>query len=241
MAKTQYVTANRLTIEAGEIRKRVLLIGMPIVTILCLVFPGIWWWFCTVFLIIFLNSGSIKRAGAQGEDSTLKILSSLPDSYTVLNQVNVPNKESRTGNTELDFIVVGPNGIFVIEVKNNNSKIMGTENDREWLVHKVGRKGTAYTTSMRNPIKQLKRQIWALGNFTKERGHKAWIEGIVFLSNPNSSLEFTGEPSVPILHNSGLTDYILNYKPRSSLNNPDKIVQDLAAIKQMANMPKHGF
>lgn len=235
MANTQYVTANRLTTEAGKARKRVLLFGTPVVVILCLVFPGIWWWFLAAFLIIVLNTGSIKRAGAEGEDSTLKLLSSLPDSYTVMNQVNIPNKESRTGHTELDFIVVGPNGVFVIEVKNNNSKIIGTEHDREWVVHKVGRKGTPYTASMRNPIKQLKSQIWALGNFTKERGHKAWIEGIVFFSNPDSSFEFRGEPSVPILHNSGLTDYILNYKPRHAIKNPDKIVQDLATIKQTAN------
>lgn len=40
MANTQYVTANRLTIEAGEARKRVLLFGTPVVVILCLVFPA---------------------------------------------------------------------------------------------------------------------------------------------------------------------------------------------------------
>lgn len=131
--------------------------------------------------------------------------------------------------------MVGPSGVFIIEVKNNNSKIIGTENDREWMVHKVGRGGTSYTASMRNPIKQLKSQIWALGRFTKERGHKAWIEGILFFSNPDSSFEFRGEPSVPIFHNAGLIDYILNYKSKNAISNPEKIVQDLAAIKHTTN------
>jgi len=235
MANTQYVTANRLTTEASEARKRVLLFGAPVVLVLCFVFPGAWWWFLAAFLIIVLNAGSIKRAGAEGEDSTFEMLSSLPDSYTILNQVPVPNKESRTGHTELDFIVVGPNGVFVIEVKNNNSEIVGSEEEREWVVHKVGRKGAPYTASMRNPVRQLKSQIWALRNFTTERGYKTWIEGIVFFSNPNSSLRFKGIPSVPILLHSGLTDHILNYKPKYAPGKLDKVVQDLAAIKQSAN------
>lgn len=234
MANTQYVTANRLTLEAQQNRKSVFLFGLPIFIILYFVFPLICWWFLALLVIIYLHAGTIKRAGARGEDATLQILSSLPDSYSIFNQVYLPNKESRTGNTELDFIVVGPNGVFVIEVKHNNSKIIGTEHGKEWIVYKVGRKGTPYKASMRNPIKQLKRQISALSNFTKKRGHKIWIEGIVFLSNPHSSFEFNGEPSVQILHNSGLTDYILSFKPRASASNQDEIVQDLAAIKKFA-------
>lgn len=147
----------------------------------------------------------------------------------------VPNKGSRTGNTEVDFVVVGPNGVFIIEVKNNNSQIVGSEEELEWVVHKVGRKGTPYTASMRNPVKQVKSQICALNNFTKERGYKVWIEGVVFFSNPNSSLAFKGKPSVPILQYSGLTDYILSHKPKYAPANLDKVVQDLVAIKQSAN------
>jgi len=231
MANTQYVTANRLTAEAGDSRKKVLLIGAPLALVLCAIFPSLWWWFLAVLLIVFLNAGSIKRAGADGEDSTLSILSTLPDSYTILNQCMLPNKDSKSGHIELDFIVVGPNGVFVIEVKNNNSRIVGSEEENKWEIHKVGRKGTPYTSSMRNPIKQIKGQIWVLNNFAKERGHRIWIEGIVFFSNPNCNLEFSGTPTIPIYQYSGLTDHIQSYKPRYEPKNLDKFVLDLALVK----------
>jgi len=231
MANIQYVTENRLAKEASEERKQVLSFGAPIVFVLCLIFPIAWWWFLLAYLIIVLNAGIIKRSGAKGENATLEMLSLLPDSYTIFNQVQVPNKQSRNGNTEIDFVVVGPNGVFVIEVKNNNSIIICSDEDREWLVYKVGRRGTPYTASMRNPVKQLKGQIWALNNFTKERRYKTWLEGIVFFSNPNCCLKFTGEPSATILHHSGLIDYILHHKPKYAPSNLEKFVQDLIAIK----------
>lgn len=236
MANTEYVNENRLTSKAHAQRKRAFWIGLPIVVLICLIFSSVWQlclFFTTAFLMIIVsNVGLISLAGAAGEDFTLKLLSSLPDSYTILNQIYVPNSKSKTGYVELDFVVVGPNGVFVIEVKNNNSKIVGNENDKDWIVRKVGRGGTPYTSSMRNPIKQLKSQIWSLGNFMKDQGQKAWIEGIVFLSNQDSEFEFNGDPSVPVLHKTGLTDYILDYRPRRFIENQDKIVQDLVEIQK---------
>jgi len=198
-------------------------------------FPYNWWWFLAVFLIVLINAGSVKRAGAEGEDVTLEMLSSLPDSYTVLNQVLVPNKASRTGHTEIDFLVIGPNGIFVIEVKNNNGRIVGSEEEREWVAHKVGRKGTPYTAPMKNPIKQLKNQIWALRNFSNERGHRAWIEGLIFFSNPKSSIELKAAPSLPIIQHFGLTNYILMHKSKQAPSSFSGIIQHLVAIDKISN------
>ena len=236
MANTRYVTSNRLSTEADKSRQHVLIIGIPAVLLLSFMFPVAWWFF-TIFLIItFLNAGSTKRAGARGEDATLAMLSSLPDSYTIINQILVPDQRSRTGFTELDFVVLGPNGVFVIEVKNNNSRKVGSEKDRQWTVYKVGRKGTPYTATIRNPIKQLKGQIWVLSNFIRERGYKIWVDGVVFFSNPDSSLELNGRPSVPVIHAKGLTDYILKHEPRWTSKNVDGFVKDLASLKRLPNI-----
>lgn len=232
MANTQHVRANRLTNEAKQSRKRVLIIGAPIVAVLCILFPVVSWWFLIAFLIIFLNAGTIKRAGARGEDSTLDVLATLPDSFVILNQIELPNPETKKGFTELDFIVVGSNGVFVIEVKNNNSRIVGSEEEKEWTINKIGRKGTPYTSSMRNPIKQVKGQIWILSKFLKERGHKAWIDGVVYFSNPDSVVEFLKTPSVPFFNNGGLTNYIQSYRPKFPVKNPDKIVQALLSLRK---------
>ncbi len=51
------------------------------------------------------------RKGAAGEKSVAHTLSKLPDEFRVLNDVQTP-----TGN--LDHVVVGPTGVFVVETKN---------------------------------------------------------------------------------------------------------------------------
>ena len=51
------------------------------------------------------------RKGAAGEKSVAHTLSKLPDEFRVVNDVPTP-----TGN--LDHVVIGPTGVFVIETKN---------------------------------------------------------------------------------------------------------------------------
>lgn len=71
------------------------------------------------------------RSGAVGEDIALKILSRLSETFTIYNQVDISNTESKIGFNKGDLIVVGPNAVFVIEVKHNNSQIVGSENEKE--------------------------------------------------------------------------------------------------------------
>ncbi len=248
MANAQYLTENRLTIEADNghreaqkdwiIQKS--LFGIPVSFVLFIMFPEAWliWLFFGAILMSLPcgESGSVskKRSGAKGEDMTLNLLLSLPDSYTIFNQVNVPNKKSRTGNTEVDLLVVGPNGAFVIEVKNKSGCMEGSERDKMWNVHKFNKRGYWISSgTMENPIEQLNRQIWTLRKFTREQGYKIWFDGVVFLSNIESSINRIGDFSIPVLHYAGLTDYILNYKPKCPPRNLDKITQDLVTIKQL--------
>ncbi|MCX7981505.1 MAG: NERD domain-containing protein [Syntrophales bacterium] len=240
MANTQHIRANRLTKEANQLIKRVLIFGTPVVAVLCILFPAAWWFFLLVFLIVFLNVfqnvGMIKRAGAKGEDSTLNVLATLPNSYVILNQIELPNPEDKKKFTEIDFIVIGPNGIIIIEVKNNKGRIVGSEEERQWTIYKIGRGGSPYTSTMRNPIKQIKRQIWVLSKFLKEQGHEVWIDGVVYFSNPDSDVEFSGTPSVPIfiVNHGGLTNYILSHRSRHPVKNldMDKVVHTLISLRK---------
>ena len=59
-------------------------------------------------------------AGAAGEDRVLAALSVLPAKYTLFNQIRLPDEHSRTGFREADFMVVGNNGVFIIENKCNH-------------------------------------------------------------------------------------------------------------------------
>jgi hypothetical protein len=230
MANLSYLTANRLSQEASHARKRVALIGLPMTVVLVFMFPALSWWFVLFFLILVFNAGSIKRAGAKGEDKALSQLKALPDSYTIFNQVEVPNSQSKTGVTELDLVVVGPNGLFVIEVKNNKGTIKGREGDAKWVAHKVGQKGSPYKAPLGNPINQVKRQVWALSNYTKAEGHRAWIEGLVFFAHRDSKLKLKGDMSVPVLHKTGLAEHIEGYQARHPIKGIDEVSQSIGKL-----------
>lgn len=233
MADTQYIRPNklkkqtplRLGLAIGLSAAAVILFAAGAVLAAGLVL-------LIVPFVFFMDLGTIAEEGAKGEDATMEILSRLPDSYTIFNQTNIPNKESRTGLFELDFIVVGPNGVFVVEVKHNNSTIYGKEEAREWTVLKMGKGGTPYIKAMRNPIKQAKKQVWALSGFLREKNHRAWIEGIVFFSNPASSLEIEEKPTFPVIHCDGLVEYIQSYRPKHPPKDLPGIVRDIQALRQ---------
>ena len=53
------------------------------------------------------------QIGAEGEMIAVDaFMRHLPNEYQVFTQLKVPNKRSRTGNTEIDIVIVGPTGIF---------------------------------------------------------------------------------------------------------------------------------
>lgn len=80
-----------------------------------------------------------KVSGVEGEYRVLTLLRQLPDTFTVFNQVLVHDGDSMTGAREIDYLACGPNGVFAVEVKNNNETIFGKEADFQWMVGKVGR------------------------------------------------------------------------------------------------------
>ncbi|MFD2631830.1 nuclease-related domain-containing protein [Idiomarina piscisalsi] len=235
MADTQYITKNRLSQEVNKARVWVAIIGAPIAGFLMYNLPNFWWIVGLAYLFSVIGAASTKRSGAKGELKTLKLLEKLPDSYVLFNQVDVPNSRAKRGFTELDLIVVGPNGVFVVEVKNNNSKVTGDEQSPNWIAHKVGRKGGRYTAKVRNPIKQLKKQVHVLAEHLKKNRASTWIDGVVFFSHRSARVKLSSPPSVPVLERKGLVEYILNYQPKRAPSNVEKVVQQLIELKQMTS------
>lgn len=234
MADTRYISKNRLTTEVNARRKVIALIGIPLALFLIYHLPSLWWIILLALIITILSAAATRRAGARGEDKTLNMLKYLPDDYVIFNQVDVPNRKAKRGFTELDLIVVGPNGVFVVEVKNNNSKVTGDENEPNWTAHKVGRGGTRYKSRVRNPIQQLKRQIHALSEHLKSKQASTWLEGIVFFSNRSCRVELKQPPSVPLLQRKGLVEHILNHKPKQSPQRLEEVKKVLIALKGAA-------
>lgn len=147
-----------------------------------------------LFIFLFLSLSSDeddedqKRiAGKEGELQAKKVLNHyLNENDLLLNNVNI---SIHGRNTELDYVVINNNGIFIFEVKNFSRKLVGNEDDQYWNKYKISSGNKEYIKEIRNPIKQLKREIYLLKEYLKYYGVDLWIEGYVLFVNMNSPVE----------------------------------------------------
>lgn len=241
MANLRYVQLNRLRREVDLYYRRLLTIATPILVLMTWLQPML---FGLGFLGLMLlwSRQNHCLCGAEGEDWALGVptalpgsLTTLPDGYTVFNQVVVPNGKS---SRELDFVVIGPNGIFAIEIKHHRGEISGKETDFSWCQRKCSRAGNTYEQDLRNPVGQLKGAIHALKQYLKAQGIHPWIQGIVVFTHPECSLSL-GEMSVPVLRLESLAAFIRNYRGNESQTRIGTVIRALQGIREERLKPPY--
>ena len=102
----------------------------------------------------------------------VEFLKSLPESFQIFTNVSIGVR------TNLDAVIVGANGVFIVDVKTRSGKIEPTAGS-DWIRHKVGSKGTPYRVPMKNPLQQMKRNIRELQSYLASCGVRPWIDGSV--------------------------------------------------------------
>ena len=137
-----------------------------------------------------------RRAGSQGEKIAADIIRQYlnEDDRLITNAVVVYKGRM----TELDNVVINPKGVFIIEVKNLSGQLEGKENDKEWVKVKTTAAGNTYEKTVKNPIAQVKRQIYILAKYLEACGVKVWIEGYVLFvrgTSPVSSIYILDDAS----------------------------------------------
>lgn len=146
-----------------------------------------------IFAVLFLCRSAAnfeppeRRAGRHGEEYARKIIAGVLNEKDILLSnvvIYAAGKE-----TELDNIVVNNRGVFIIEVKNYTGELSGDEDDFEWIKTKVTDAGNVYQKNVKNPIKQVKRQIYILAEYLKEYGFDVWVEGYAILLDGNAPVE----------------------------------------------------
>ncbi|WP_231881227.1 nuclease-related domain-containing protein, partial [Oleiphilus sp. HI0123] len=101
----------------------------------------------------------------------------------------------------------------------------------DWHVQKVGRGGTPYSKTMRNPIAQVKKLVWLLSDDLKKKNGRAWVQGVVVFSNQDSSVRVRHSGNVPVLNLSELNRYILSYQAKSRIVNHCSVESTLKDLK----------
>ena len=137
----------------------------------------------------YLHKYRIYKSGWAGEKQVVKLLGSkLSDDYFLLNDLYL-----RNGGGDIDHIVLGPNGVFVLETKNWSGRI--TCNGDEWM--RIGRPN--FNSS---PSRQVKRNTAQIKHIIDSsptfRTIGILVEGIVVFTNNHVHLNLNN-PTVLIV------------------------------------------
>lgn len=176
-------------------------------------------WGCVIGGAINLNKAAIYKSGLVGEATSENVLSNLPDDYYVFPSIEI---EFEGKKSQIDHLVVGPTGVFIIESKNVNGYIVGSEDDRDITIHKVGQKGGQYQSTMYNPTKQVATHVYRTSGYLKEQGINTWVQGMVYFTNPASTVHLESK-KIPVFSENEdggreIYNYILNYENKRDLD-----------------------
>lgn len=174
---------------------------------------------CVIFGVIKLNKSSIYKSGLAGEATSEGALSNLPDEYYIFPSIEIEYEQRKS---QIDHLVIGPTGVFIVESKNVNGYIVGTDDDNDITVHKVGQNGGQYENKMYNPTKQVGTHVYRTAGYLKEQGINTWVQGMVYFTNPATTVRLESN-KIPVFSEredggKEMCSYILNYENKNPLD-----------------------
>lgn len=186
-----------------------------------------------VLFFLGLPGGSSVDAGAlagiEGEVAVLERLKQLPHDYLLLNRVKLPDGQLPNGWRELDFIVSGPTGLWIVEVKNTPGYVYVQPGERHWpLARRAGCGSRPSWNALQNPIPQASAQVQSLKRWLLQQGISVEPNAVVCLSHPEVAVENGTESPVPVLVRDQLTAHI-QAAPSAAL--PGGLIETLAQLR----------
>ena len=145
-----------------------------------------------VFAAVMFAKARTVGSGVQGESAQARLLSLLPDDYYILQNLTVTYEDK---SSEIDAVVVGPTGVFAVEAKNMGGLIEANGAERQWVQHKIGRRGTPYSNTFYSPVKQVRTHVYRLANHLRDNGFRVTVESAVYFSNPETQVRQINEDS----------------------------------------------
>jgi hypothetical protein len=138
--------------------------------------------------------------GKSGEAAVSEALKSLPNDYVLLNDLMLPD-----GQGNVDHLVIGPNGLFVIETKNYSGYVKCWADD--WYVN--GRKISSLSKQAKRNAIAIKKTLEVI--FTEHRTRLPYVHALLCFVNSRGRLKL-GQPTIPVLRSSELARFIRGYQ-----------------------------
>jgi hypothetical protein len=146
--------------------------------------------------------------GKRGELAVRRELEALPDDYILLNDLFLPN-----GRGNIDHVLIGPNGLFVIETKNYSSDVKCTGD--QWFVN--GKPTQSLSMQAKGSALAARKALEPL--FSEHRVKLPFIEPLLVFVKHTHRLDLN-EPTVTVLRLEELVDFIRSYQPRTQSRFP---------------------
>lgn len=172
----------------------------------------------------------IKKSGLEGEKRVLDLLSDLPKRYKVISDILIQGKNT---SSQIDYIIVGSNGIFIVEAKNIKGTIKGNGGSRYLTQVKTGKGGKEYIRQLYNPTLQVKGHVLGLTKLLNKNNVNSHVQGIVYFANEESRVEFKSN-NIVVLSKSkdNLLKYIKSYKKDGVKLTPNEQVKITGILKK---------
>ena len=162
----------------------------------------------------YKNSGFIKR-GREGEiKNSDRLERGLDDDYYIINDIDLSIGKKKS---QIDHIVLGPNGIFVIETKNWRGKLIGNETDSVWTQVKEDKNGNTIEIKLGNPIVQNLRHVQTTKSVLEANGiNSDDVFSVVVVNNDNRDIRTTTPVLLPgeMVENIKWTKSSCEYSPK---------------------------
>ncbi len=166
----------------------------------------------------------ILAAGIRGEKLTLDTLKELDSEHWIVTDKTITYKGQ---SSELDFVVIGPTGVCIVECKHLTGKILADPEEKYWNRVKVSHSGVERTKNFYSPVKQVNTHLYRLKKILQEEGISVHLDSAVFFSDPESQVRFRDKQTdTPVFWGEKGRDMLLSFirKPRNPLT-PQEVLK----------------
>ncbi len=165
------------------------------------------------------------RHGQDGEQRVSDlIIQALDGNWHLFRNISLPGRNK----SDLDFVLMGPPGVWVLEVKNFRGKYRNVGETWEYW------QGKKWMTAKANPSRQALNNAYRLKNFLKADGLNVFVNAAVVWANEGSPL-FVENPSVAVWTYNRLADELGNIWQGEKLSEPErkKITEKLSKLGEV--------
>jgi hypothetical protein len=167
------------------------------------------------------------RRGKEGEERVVELLRQvLDDRWTLYRNLKVPGM----GRGDLDGVLVGPTGVWLLEIKNFSGRYRNR--GEQWFYWKHN----GWRRMKDNPSRQARRNAGRLAAFLKERGVRLWVYPVIVWANPEKP-PVLESPAVPVWTMDRLAEEVMALKQQrevdeESLRRVEAYLSEVVALQR---------